>query len=189
MLIFRKLGSLALRQLAGDRAKDLLLLVENHLTDHSQRLTEALARANERAWKTIEIALGGSGSGTGSPRPRTRPCASRSRRSSRRRAGGRSRLPAACLKELRQAQDNQHLTTTGAFEPESARRGRQPVRPVRRSRGAAGRRMRGGEEIARELKRLGYRHPRPVAGGDAHAGPALAGDGRPVLLPPGRRCR
>ena len=59
MLMFRKLSSLALRQMAGDRAKDLLLLVENHLTDHSQRLTTALTQANERAWKTLEIALGG----------------------------------------------------------------------------------------------------------------------------------
>ena len=58
MVIFRTLGSLALRQI-GDRAKDLLLLAENHLTDHSQRLTAALAQANEQAWKTLEIALGG----------------------------------------------------------------------------------------------------------------------------------
>jgi len=66
MLIFSKLSSLALRQLApalrqlaADRAKDLLLLAKNHLTDHSQRLPAALAQANERAWKTLEIALGG----------------------------------------------------------------------------------------------------------------------------------
>jgi hypothetical protein len=32
MIIFRKLGSLALGQMAGDRVKDLLLLAENHLT-------------------------------------------------------------------------------------------------------------------------------------------------------------
>ena len=84
LIIFRKLSSLALRQLAGPLAKDLLLRAKTHLTDHSQRLTAALTQANERAWKTLEIALGGNGCGTGCwPRPRTKPCASKFRHSSR----------------------------------------------------------------------------------------------------------
>jgi hypothetical protein len=32
---------------------------QSHFTDHSERLTEALARSNAKAWQTIEIALGG----------------------------------------------------------------------------------------------------------------------------------
>ncbi len=44
-------------------ANPVIYLIEQpakkHLTDHSQRLTAALAQANERARKTLEIALGG----------------------------------------------------------------------------------------------------------------------------------
>ena len=118
MLIFRKLGSLALRQLAGDRAKDLLRLAEQHLTDHSQRLTAALAQANERAWKTLEIALGGKRLWDG--------LASAEDKALRQQVQTflRSAVPgddpgflACCLKELRAARDNQHLTTMGASSP------------------------------------------------------------------------
>jgi hypothetical protein len=118
MLIFRKLGSLALRQLAGERAKDLLLLAEEHLTDHSQRLTAALAQANERAWKTLEIALGGK-------RLWDR-LASAEDKALRQQVQTflQSAVPgddpgflACCLKELREARDNQHLTTMGASSP------------------------------------------------------------------------
>src|SRR4051812_25792629 len=46
-------------KLAGDWVKKIAEGVRSHFTDHSQKLTEALSRSNERAWKTIEIALGG----------------------------------------------------------------------------------------------------------------------------------
>jgi serine/threonine protein kinase len=36
-------------------------LIENHFTDHSQALPAALARANDRAWQALGLALGGDG--------------------------------------------------------------------------------------------------------------------------------
>jgi hypothetical protein len=48
-------------KVAGDWVKKVAENVRSHFTDHSERLTEALALSNERAWKTIEIALGGPG--------------------------------------------------------------------------------------------------------------------------------
>jgi hypothetical protein len=46
-------------RLAGDWVKTLAGKVRSHFTDHSERLTHALAECNERAWKTIEMALAG----------------------------------------------------------------------------------------------------------------------------------
>ena len=46
-------------KLAGDWAKKLAERVRGHLTDHSEKLSAVLVHANEKAWKTIEIALGG----------------------------------------------------------------------------------------------------------------------------------
>ena len=118
--------------MAGDRAKDLLLLAESHLTDHSQRLTSALAQANERAWKTLEIAPGGK-------RLWDR-LASAEDKALREQVQTflQSEVPgddpgflACCLKELREARDNQHLTDDGRLEPRRAGRGRQRLRPVR----------------------------------------------------------
>ena len=45
--------------IAGDWVKKVAEKVRSHFTDHSEKLTEALAESNEKAWKTIEIALGG----------------------------------------------------------------------------------------------------------------------------------
>jgi hypothetical protein len=159
MVIFRKLGSLALQQIAGDRAKDLILLAENHLTDHSQWLTAALAQANERAWKTLEIALGGK-------RLWDR-FASAEDKALREQVqtflqgavpGDDAGFLACCLKELREARDNQHLTTTGAISPaaladEVGALGRfdDPEALL-----AAG--CEAVTEIASELRRLGYAH-------------------------------
>ena len=65
------LSTLALRQLidgackvvvssavggAGDAVAGFLV---RHFTDHSQRLTQALQNANDRAWRSLEIALAG----------------------------------------------------------------------------------------------------------------------------------
>ena len=68
MGVFQRLSVLALRQVvnvagnavgisgAGDKTVDALT---KHFADHSQKLTVALERANERAWKALEIALAG----------------------------------------------------------------------------------------------------------------------------------
>ena len=131
MLIFRKLSSLALRQLAGHLAKDLLLLAKNHLTDHSQRLTTALAQANERAWKTLEIALGGK-------RLWDRLLASAEDKALCQQVQTflQSAVPgddpgflACCLKELRGARQPAS-DDDGCLEPHRAGRGRQRLRPV-----------------------------------------------------------
>jgi len=158
MMIFRKLGSLALRQMAGDRAKDLLLLVENHLTDHSQRLTTALAQANERAWKTLEIALGGK-------RLWDRLLASAEDKALREQVQTflQSAVPgddpgflACCLKELREARDNQHLTTMGASSPAALAEDVSDLGRFDDPDALLAAECEAVTEIASELRRLGY---------------------------------
>src|SRR5262245_13210664 len=43
----------------GDAVKAVAGFLENHFRAHSNRLTRALTRSNERAWRTLEIALAG----------------------------------------------------------------------------------------------------------------------------------
>jgi serine/threonine protein kinase len=69
--IFLKVAALAVRPLLGTACKFLGLeaageaiekvstLLAGHFTNHSARLSEALKRANDRAWKTLEFALAG----------------------------------------------------------------------------------------------------------------------------------
>src|SRR5579883_506639 len=71
MVIVQQLSALAVRQLlggicqaagleAGSAAVETVAgLLVNGFTDHSQRLLLALQRANERAWRALEIALAG----------------------------------------------------------------------------------------------------------------------------------
>ncbi len=47
---------------AASTAEKVVSVVEKHFTDHSQTLTTALARANDRAWQALNIALAGDGS-------------------------------------------------------------------------------------------------------------------------------
>jgi formylglycine-generating enzyme required for sulfatase activity/tRNA A-37 threonylcarbamoyl transferase component Bud32 len=159
MIIIRKLGSLALQQVAGDWIKDFLQLAESHFTDHSQRLTTALTQAHERAWKTLEIALGGK-------RFWDR-FASVEDKALREQVQAflQGAVPAdnpdflgCCLKELRLARDREHLTATGSLSPavlvdDVSALGRfdDPAAVL-----AAECRIVG--EVAAELKRLGYAH-------------------------------
>jgi len=58
------LGSLicfGLRQVIDLPAEDVLRFLQDRLSDHSQRLPKALARANDRSWKALALALGGDG--------------------------------------------------------------------------------------------------------------------------------
>jgi hypothetical protein len=48
-------------ELTGRVAGAVIQLVEQHFTDHSQALPKALARANDRAWQALGIALAGDG--------------------------------------------------------------------------------------------------------------------------------
>src|SRR5688572_20758526 len=46
---------------AGKAAGSVIQLVEKHFTDHSQTLPKALAKANDRAWQALSIAIAGDG--------------------------------------------------------------------------------------------------------------------------------
>src|ERR1022692_4915391 len=48
-------------QLTGVAAVNVMHLVEQYVTDHSQTLPEALARANDRSWQALSFALAGDG--------------------------------------------------------------------------------------------------------------------------------
>src|ERR1019366_8272148 len=48
-------------ELTGKLAGPVIQLVERHFTDHSQTLPKALARANDRSWQALSIALAGDG--------------------------------------------------------------------------------------------------------------------------------
>jgi TPR repeat protein len=68
MGIFLSLCGIALREVVGgalqtvglDKPGDAVIgFLTERFSDHSQRLTKALESANERAWKALEVALGG----------------------------------------------------------------------------------------------------------------------------------
>src|SRR5262249_37008776 len=59
MGVIHLLSSFALRQAAGEGAGGLLQALGDHAGDGSQRLLTAIRRANERAWKALEVALAG----------------------------------------------------------------------------------------------------------------------------------
>lgn len=71
MAIVQQLSALAVRQVLGgicqaagvetgpSAVETVVGLLVNRFTDHSQRLDRALQRANERAWRALEIALAG----------------------------------------------------------------------------------------------------------------------------------
>src|SRR5262245_47323144 len=72
MYLMLNLSAIALRQIIGGACeavgltapgegafKGVVNFLERHFVDHSQRLTRALQHSNERAWKSLEIALAG----------------------------------------------------------------------------------------------------------------------------------
>ena len=61
MPIMSTLSSLALRPWMGDSSDNVVQLFGDGAGNLSQRLLRALQRANERAWKTLEVALVGEG--------------------------------------------------------------------------------------------------------------------------------
>ncbi len=61
MSLTANLVAFALRQVVGDSVENLVQWVENYLSNHSQALPKALARANDRAWQALGIALAGDG--------------------------------------------------------------------------------------------------------------------------------
>jgi serine/threonine protein kinase len=61
MSIVGSLVAFGFRQVVDVDVAPLLDRVEAHLADHSQALPAALARANDRAWQAVGLAVGGSG--------------------------------------------------------------------------------------------------------------------------------
>jgi len=64
MSLAGKLIGFGFRQVIGNVADDaarIAEIVEHHFSDHSQKLPKALARANNRAWQALSIALAGDG--------------------------------------------------------------------------------------------------------------------------------
>ncbi|MHB1423099.1 MAG: bifunctional serine/threonine-protein kinase/formylglycine-generating enzyme family protein [Gemmataceae bacterium] len=63
MLLLGNLMGFGLRQILGAdavyTAENVVSAVEKHFADHSQTLPKALARANDRAWQALSIALAG----------------------------------------------------------------------------------------------------------------------------------
>jgi hypothetical protein len=59
MGVFNSLSTLILRQVFAEQAESLIHFVGNRWTDNARRLERALYRANERAWRVLEIALAG----------------------------------------------------------------------------------------------------------------------------------
>lgn len=59
MRIVQRLSVIALRELAGDGTHAIVEMLSDITIDRSQRLTVALSRATERAWRALEIALAG----------------------------------------------------------------------------------------------------------------------------------
>ena len=107
-------------KIAGDWVKKVAEKVRSHFTDHSEKLTEALARSNEKAWKTIEIALGGQRFWDRFASAEDQ--ALREQVKAFLTSAVKEDDPGyltACLKELRQAREKGHLTTGDGFRPES----------------------------------------------------------------------
>ncbi|MFQ3652482.1 MAG: hypothetical protein SNJ75_19375, partial [Gemmataceae bacterium] len=49
----------ALRQLVGEGAEKVMELIKDQFSDRSAKITRALHRSNDRAWRALEIALAG----------------------------------------------------------------------------------------------------------------------------------
>ena len=106
-------------KIAGDWVKKAVEGVRSHFTDHSERLTKALAQSNEKAWKTIEIALGGQRFWDRFASAEDQ--ALREQVKSFLESAVQEDDPGyltASLKELRQARAKGHLTTSEGFRPE-----------------------------------------------------------------------
>ncbi|MCX7699879.1 MAG: hypothetical protein N2039_03290 [Gemmataceae bacterium] len=59
MSLMRQLSVLAIHQVLGDRAESLIGFLGERLSDKSARFEQAMARATEKAWNILDLALAG----------------------------------------------------------------------------------------------------------------------------------
>ena len=59
MAVVQKMCALALQQLTGESASNVLGILGDHFSDRGQLVIKALRVANDRAWKALEVALVG----------------------------------------------------------------------------------------------------------------------------------
>jgi tRNA A-37 threonylcarbamoyl transferase component Bud32 len=59
MAIVQSIATLLLKPLFGDIAEQVVAILTDHWTDYGERLVKALRTANERAWRSLEVALAG----------------------------------------------------------------------------------------------------------------------------------
>lgn len=60
MSLIQQLSVLAIHQVLGERADSLVRFLNDRLTDHGQRLENALRLSGERTWRCLEVSLAGS---------------------------------------------------------------------------------------------------------------------------------
>ena len=156
--VLGRIAEEAAGKVAGDWAKRMAEGVRSHFIDHSERLTEALSRSNERAWKTIEIALGGerfwdrfASAEDQALREQVRVFLTSAVQ------GDDADYLAACLKELRQARTHGHLETGDGFRPEVLAEEIGPFARFDDPEAMLTAECSLVEEIGREFQRLGYR--------------------------------
>ena len=157
--VLGRIAEEAAGKIAGDWVKKAVEGVRSHFTDHSEKLTEALAQSNEKAWKTIEIALGGQRLWDRFASAEDQ--ALREQVKAFLTSAVKEDDPGyltACLKELRQARAKGHLTTSEGFHPESLAEEVGPFARFDDPEALLAAECSLVEEIARELQRLGYRH-------------------------------
>jgi hypothetical protein len=59
MNVLLKLSQIAVHQVLGERGAPLAAFLDDRFGDHAGRMGEALFRANDRAWRSLELAVGG----------------------------------------------------------------------------------------------------------------------------------
>jgi formylglycine-generating enzyme required for sulfatase activity/tRNA A-37 threonylcarbamoyl transferase component Bud32 len=156
--VLGRIAEEAAGKVAGEWARKVVETIRGHFTNHSEKLTEALARSNEKAWKTIEIALGGQRLWDRFASAEDH--ALREQVKAFLTSAVKEDDPGyltSCLKELRQAREKGHLTATNGFRPESLAEDVGPFARFDDPEALLAAESNLVEEVARELQRLGYR--------------------------------
>jgi hypothetical protein len=188
--VFGHVAEEATGRIVGDWAKAVAEKVRGHLTDHSELLSKALAESNERAWKALEIGLGGqrfwdrfASAEDQALRDQVRDFLTSALKEDD------PGYLAACLKELRQARENGLLAPGEGFILASVADEISPFARFDDPDALLTAECTIVEQITREFQRLGIPASRKAALCQSHARSALAGDGRAILFSPGRRRR